>query len=335
MNEATVQKITDIKPVENSDFLDCVSVLGWKVVVHRGEYNVGDACVYISIDTIVPETEPFEFLRDTHFRVRTKKLRGQISQGLLLPLSILPEGLRNSALPGDDVSSILGVTHYEKPVPCSLSGQAKGNFPSCVSKTDELRLQSYLGVLDELDGVEVYSSVKCDGTSFTAIYNDGMFDVCSRTRALKIDDDTSKYVEIAKRYNLQEKMSIYGKNIAIQAELCGPSIQKNRLNLKEYELFVFNVYDIDKQELYSIYDMIILCNNFGLKTVTIEKVFIFDKKVYTLEYLLEIANGTYIGTKNLREGIVIRPVKPMFSKVLRGRMSFKVLNNEYLIRNKE
>jgi RNA ligase (TIGR02306 family) len=108
MNLASVQKIVDIQPIEGADAIEKVQVLGWWVVTKKGEYKVGDLCSYIQIDTIVPEKEEFEFLRKSNFRVKTIKLRQQISQGLIVPL---PTGKWKE---GDDLTEILGVKKYSK-----------------------------------------------------------------------------------------------------------------------------------------------------------------------------------------------------------------------------
>src|SRR6185312_7137005 len=108
-NLASVQKILSIKPIEGAEFIVTATVLGWEVVVKKGEFNVGDLCCYIQIDTVVPETEQFDFLRERKYRVRTIKLRKQISQGLIVPL---PKGKFKE---GDDITDLVGVKKYEKP----------------------------------------------------------------------------------------------------------------------------------------------------------------------------------------------------------------------------
>ena len=106
----SIQEIKDIKPIENADKIEVVKVLGWNVVVKKDEFKIGDKIVYAEIDSLFPEKEEFEFLRDRHFRIRTIRLRGQVSQGICFPMDILPEG--NYEI-GDDVTKILGVTKYE------------------------------------------------------------------------------------------------------------------------------------------------------------------------------------------------------------------------------
>ena len=125
-NLATIQKIREILPHNNADALEIAKVLGWNVVVKKGEFEAGDLCVYICIDSVVPETPEFEFLRNKHFRIKPIRLRGQESAGICFPLSILTN-VRSVETPpsiGEDVTDILKVVHYEKPVSAELAGVA-------------------------------------------------------------------------------------------------------------------------------------------------------------------------------------------------------------------
>jgi len=141
---ATIRKIDDLQPIEGADRIELAIVDGWKVVVTKG-LNIGDKIAYCEIDSFLPIKPEFEFLRKSSykklidgtegFRLRTVKLKGQISQGLCIPLNELPQ-LANNQI-GDDVSEILGITKYDPPIPASLSGLAKGNFPTFLKKTDE------------------------------------------------------------------------------------------------------------------------------------------------------------------------------------------------------
>jgi RNA ligase (TIGR02306 family) len=335
MREATIQKILSVESIENADSLEKATVMGWQVVAKKGEFKPGDLCVFVEIDSVLPEKPEFEFMRPRKFRVKTVRLRGVLSQGIAFPLTILPEGTEITE--GLDVSEIVGVTHYEKPVPGGQTGgKVRSNFPPYVSKTDEPRIQSNLDLLDEMKGLECVATVKINGTSATYILKDGDYHVCSRNNSFKLDDpDNEKnvYIQIGKKYDMKTKLESMGGNFAIQGEIAGPGIQKNPLGLKELELFVFNIYDIDLQKYMDSAQMNRMCFSLGLKPVPIDIFFKFD---HTLEDLLDMAQGRYYGTQqNPREGIVIRPVTEMFSGVLRGRMSFKVLNNTYLEKEKE
>ncbi|MBQ9247308.1 MAG: hypothetical protein IJ171_01830, partial [Ruminococcus sp.] len=107
---AHVEQIVDIQPIPDADKIEVATVLGWKVVIAKADgFKVGDKVVYIEIDSKVPDRPEFEFLRDRKFRVKTIKLRGQYSQGLIVPLSILGSGNYNV---GDNVTDKLGITYY-------------------------------------------------------------------------------------------------------------------------------------------------------------------------------------------------------------------------------
>lgn len=330
MNECTIQKILSVQPIENSDNIEQVKVLGWNVVVKKGEFKEGDLCVYVSLDTQLPEKSEFEFLRKDHFRIRTKKIRNCISQGLVLPLSILPDNHYPFKI-SDDVSVLLEATHYEKPIPVNLRGLVRGNFPSGVPKTDEIRIQQVPEILDEIKGKTVYSTVKCDGSSISIVYKDGDVHICSRNLSLKIEENKDNiYIKTAEKYDLINKLKKHGKNIAIQGELCGPGIQKNRMGLKEHKIFVFDVWDIDKQQYYSYYNLVLFCSNFHLDMVPIVDVFTIKNE--TIDDLLKMSEGLYDGTSSQREGIVIRGLCSDYSNTLKNRISFKVLNNKYLLK---
>lgn len=337
-NLATVQEVTDIQPIPGADAIEVAQVLGWKCVVKKGEFKVGDRGVYIAIDTIVPEKPEFEFLRKVHFRVKTIRLRKQLSQGLLLPMGVA--GVLGAPPVGHDVTEALGIKKYEKPVPAQLAGLVRGDFPaSYIHKTDEINIQSIPFAVDEIKGKEVYITVKCDGTSGTFINtarNCGVdIHVCSRNLSLK-ETEGNVYWQMFRKYNMQNIFETVGE-FAIQGEVCGPGIQKNRLGLKEIDLFVFNVYDVFNQKYLDYVTFLNFCETYKLKTVPVEKVCVFD---FTLDQLLEMAKGKYASGQN-REGIVIRPTTEMYSKLIdekygmRGRLSFKVLNNDYLEKDEE
>ena len=275
-------------------------------------------CVYIEIDTVVPEKPEFEFLRKNNFRIRTVTLRGQISQGLALPLSVLPTGDYKI---GDDVTNILEITHYTKPIPVGMGDvMRQAGLPFNIPQTDERMLQSIPDILTELMGLVVYISTKLDGTSATYAIKDKDYHVCSRGNSW-FEDDKSLYWNVSKMYNIQDKLLSMGKNLAIQGEICGPGIQKNRLDLKHHDLFVFDVFDIDKYEYFGYDQLCEFCQHLGFIMVPVECVLVFD---YNLPELIYMAKGNYKSGKK-KEGIVIRAIN---NNVI-GRLSFKVLNNDY------
>lgn len=85
---AHVEIITALSSIEGADFLELAQVLGWQCVVKKGEFQVGDKIIFCEIDSVLPELPEYEFLRKYNFRIKTQKLRGVISQGLVLPINI-------------------------------------------------------------------------------------------------------------------------------------------------------------------------------------------------------------------------------------------------------
>lgn len=336
---ASVQVIKEITPISGADMIELAGVLGWQCVVKKGEYKPGDLAVYVEIDSLLPVRPEFEFLRKNcyrkmpdgaeGFRIKTIRLRGTLSQGILFPLSIIPAAGERAAgyEPGAEVTAALGVVKYEIPVPAQLAGKVIGQFPAFLRKTDETRLQAYPEVIGEFRGKEVYVSVKCDGSSMTVYRHEGKFGVCGRNYEYAEDSVNSMW-QVARRHGLEEKLARGPVDYAIQGEICGPGIQKNPLKLSEPDIFVFDIFDIKAGRRLDLDELLKLCGELGLRSVPVESRVIFD---YTVEQLLEMAKGTYAGTPSLREGIVIRPVKEAYSAVLQGRLSVKVINNDYLL----
>ncbi|HEY0190465.1 MAG TPA: RNA ligase family protein [Kofleriaceae bacterium] len=331
----SIQAIDAIEPIAGADNILQARVMGWTVVIKKGEFAAGDPCVFFEIDSVLPDGPAWaEFMRVRKFRVRTLKLRGVLSQGLALPVSILGDGtdaeIDVDALRGLDLRDRLGVSKFEPVLPDAR--EIAGPFPARVPKTDEIRLQSALGVLDEIRGQEFYISTKCDGASATYVRDavDGLI-ACSRNWALVPGEN--HVWRLAERYRLAE---VLPPDMAIQGEVCGPGIQKNRLGLAAVELFVFNVYDLRQGAFLPLAEMQAFCAARGLPTVPIERVVVGDAAasyVHTLDGWLEAARGVYAGTKQRKEGIVIRPLVDRRSETLGSRLSFKVINNDFLLKD--
>lgn len=335
---ASIQMVSKISPIPLADRIETARVLGWDCVVRKGTFKEGDLCIYIEIDTLIPTcflSEKQED-REKYTRLKTVKMKGQLSQGLALPL-FCPGVLMlfdlkahtnyfSSVKEGDDVTEYLKVKKYEKAIPESMRGLMKGDFPVFVPKTDEVRIQSGPHALSVLNGHPYYITVKMDGTSGTFFRYKDVFGVCSRNILLEPDSDNI-YNSISKKYNLDK---VIPEGFAIQGEICGPGIQQNRLGLAEPTLYVFNIWDIVNSKYLDYEEFRELCQDLGLtKVPTIEEGLDFH---YTQEELLELAKGKYPNTSNDREGIVVRAQKETYCRGLsNNRMSFKVLNNDYLL----
>lgn len=335
---ASVQIINGITPIEGADMIECVHVLGWQCVANKGEFQVGDKCVYMEVDSFLPVCDEFEFLRDTSFkqdevlgagfRLKTRKFRGQISQGLVQPLSILPEGEYQV---GDDVTEILGIRKWEVGETVLTNGTVLHRFPGDIPKTNELRVQSYPELIDEFKKVKsYYISTKMDGTSVTMYWKDGHFGVCGRNYEY-VDNEKCAMWIYAHKHSIPEKVAEHHiGNIAIQGEFCGAGIQRNRLRLTSPEWYVFTMIDLDTHERLPLARMQELCALLELDMVPVEEV--KDDFAYSsVEELLERARGRY-PTGITKEGIVIRPLVPVYSEIIGGPLSMKVINNDYLLK---
>ena len=334
---ASIQVIKELTPISGADAILCAKVLGWECVVKRDEFQPNDKCVYFEIDSVLPIASWNDHLRkevDKKLRVRTIRLRGQLSQGLALPLSILPQGEYEV---GQDVTSIIGVEKYEPIVPAHLAGTVKGNFPAFLHKTDEPRLQSEPRVLDEIisKNIAMVGTVKMDGTSFTAYRRDADFGVCSRNLDLKETEDNAHW-KMARKLKLEEILRSDTRNLCVQGEIVGPSIQGNRLGLSEAKLYLFNLFDIDTGKYLNHTSLRDFCKKHGLNMVPVVGHNDFGSEgTTTLARLLELSNELNYDNGTPAEGIVWRPMEETYSETLKGRLSFKVISNKYIEKYKE
>ena len=332
---ASVVKIVDIQPISGADAIMVASVKGWKVVVKKDEYKVGDLAVYYEIDSFLPVRPQFEFLRKSSFkrmgssegfRLKTIKLRGQISQGLLTPI---PEGISNPK-EGDDLTEALGIVKYEPPIPAQLAGKIKGTFPSFIPKTEEIRIQNFESEVGFSPvGERAYVTEKLDGTSFTCYFNNGVFGVCGRNWELSETDDNSLW-RMAKVLELKDKMTKHGKNIALQGELIGAGINGNLYGMSDHKLFFFTGYDIDKGRRMFFDELEWVLFGLQLQMVPVlEKYgFVIPNENNIVDYMLKYAEGKSVLNMEVdREGVVVRGLEKEFS--------FKAISNTYLLGSKD
>ncbi len=353
---ATLKNIDNIQPIEGADKIELATVGGWKVVVGKDEgYKIGDLVVYCEVDSFLPIKNEFEFLRKSSFkkmldregfRLKTIKLRGQISQGLILPLSVLegeeemkigiseqPWGPQLQLGPYDDalvieegveVTNYLDIIKYEPPIPAELAGVVKGGFPSFIPKTDEERIQNLTKEFDTWKGKTFYVTEKLDGSSTTFYFKDDVFGICGRNWEYE-ESDTNTYWRVAREYDLENKMKDFGLNISIQGELIGEGIQGNPYKLKGQTVRLFNLFDIDLQEYHNLPMFEGVCNRFKMEMVPVlEKNFTLPNSI---EDLISFADAKSELNPNFdREGVVIRS--------LDRTISFKVISNKFLLNEK-
>ena|ERR1700744_1451723 len=332
---ASIQVIDDLQPIEGADMIEVATVNAWKIVVKKDEFKVGDKCVYCEIDCLMPDRPEFEFLKPRGMRVRTIKLRGQISQGLCFPVNILPDNLHNDMaisgvfwddMIGVNVTEDLGIIKYEPSIPASLAGKVKGNFPSFIPKTDEERIQNLSKYYDGFKSNIFYVTEKLDGSSATFYMKDGIFGVCSRNMDL-LESEENSFWKAARKIELEYKLRFLNiDNIAFQGELIGEGIQGNPYKLVGgQQVKFFNIWDIDTQQYYNYAEFISMLHTLGYESVPV----LADnyKLPDTIEELLKVADDkSKLNGQADREGIVVRS--------LDRHISFKVISNKFLLKEK-
>ena len=333
---ASVQIVSEIRPIEGADAIEVARINNWDVVVKKGEFNAGDFCIYFEIDSFLPIKEEFEFLRKSSykkmgaqegFRLKTIRLRGQVSQGLLIPIHV-KELFGDTVYEGMDVTELLGVVKYEPPIPAELAGKVRGNFPGFLRKTDEERVQNLskeypTWVEQDLD---FYVTEKLDGSSATFYLNNDQFGVCSRNLDLE-ETEGNTFWKVARELQIEEKLREYGRNLAIQGELIGEGIQGNPYNIKGHTVRFFNVFDIDSQTYYGL-PMFLALFEHQLKLETVPFLTNLTMKLpQTIDECLAFADGKSVLNQNFdREGVVFRTMD--------RNISFKAISNKFLLNEK-
>ncbi len=334
---ATLEVIKDLQPIPGADNIEVATVRGWKVVVRKGEFEIGSLCVFFEIDSFLPELPEFEFLRkscfatlntgETGFRIRTVKRRKQLSQGLALPLSHFSLTSKTFTI-GTDLTNFLGVKKWKHNVSAYLGGDALGNFPSFVPKTNEERIQNLSELYPLLRQKYFNVTEKLDGTSFTAFYYNDTFGVCSRNQELK-ESSSNIYWQIFHQYKIGDFLKSLPFPSAIQGEIVGGKIQGNPYKLPNYRLYVFNLINLDNQKRLDIFSSsnLSLLSNAGLDTVPLLFRDFFLPS--SLDTLIAFSSGNSLVNPNTtREGLVLRNFENSYT-------SFKVISNNFLLKQKD
>lgn len=357
---ATVRRISELRPIDGADRIELAIVDGWQSVVKKGEFQAGDLACYLEVDSFLPLDDKYEFLRASSyrkmpgagpggvlegFRLKTMKMRGEISQGLLLPLEQLPgsgedgedmagfhyvhpvmrDQTYNRVREGADLTWRLCVVKYDQAVGRALAGTAKGNFPEFIPKTDEERIQN-LGRLfhREIEG-PLYVAEKLDGSSMTVYLKDGLFGVCSRNLDLA-ETEGSNFWKVARRLGLEAGMrglrGMYN-DFAVQGELIGPGIQGNKYGLLDHDFRVFSVFDVGNRTRLGLAATVSIAGAIGAETVPIlDDSFSLPE---TAQHMLAYAEGkSALNSKTEREGVVVRSHC--------SQVSFKAISNKFLLK---
>lgn len=362
---ASVQKIIDIKPIDGADAIECAYVLGWQVVIKKGDFKTGDPVVYVEIDSKLPDKPEFEFMRARNFKVKTIKLRGCLSQGIIFPMDILPIAVYKE---DDDVTDIIGVKQYDKDLDevefgsssngnnskyknkyikkllrykffrdLLLPSENKEKFPSFISRTEELRIQNKPSLLNDKE-TEYIVTEKLDGTSLTIFmkrlprrwYQFATrydFGVCSRN--LRLPESDVLYWCVAKKYRIHELLM---DTIQTMPNVDFAAIQGEIIAPKVQG----NKYQVTEPQLY-VFNFITnrgkhssgawekIVRMYGMNWVPI-----LDNHFTmpdTMEELLKYAEGKSQLCDVEREGIVCRNYEK--------DISFKVISNKFLLKNNE
>lgn len=345
---ARVVTIDNVEKHPNADALDICTVGGWNIITKIGEYKTGDLAVMCEIDSWVPHElapflskgkEPREYKGVKGERLKTAKLRGVVSQGLLLPFTetladyakdydsdgqpfwMGPEDFFNV---GGDVSEVLGIVKWEPEIPAQLAGQVRGNFPSQIPKTNQERVQNIKKEISIArdQGLQFVIEEKLEGSSLTMYLDiEDEFHVCSRNLDLK-NDGANSFWRAAIKYDVENVMRQNNlRSYAIQAELLGPGIQGNIYKLPDVEFYVFDVYSVKQSRYLYPVERRELIANLGLNQVP---VVCESTTLGTMEEIISLADGKSMLYNTLREGIVF--------KQLDGDMTFKSISAQYLIK---
>lgn len=326
---ASIRRIDNIQSIPGADAIEVATVGGWQVVIKKGEFAVGDLAVYCEIDSWIPNdlapflskgSEPREYNGVRGERLRTVKLRGQVSQGLLLPLEPTCADIESRLFEGLDVSAPLNIQKWEAPIPASLAGDVRGPFPNFIPKTDQERIQNLTQEFDTWNGLEWEVTEKLDGSSMTVYHKDGDFGVCSRNWNLADSQGNSMWQQ-ARKYNLEQVLAQEG-NYAVQGEIIGEGIQGNPYKIRGQDFFVFDVFDINEQRYLSPAERIGFVERNGLNHVPV-----INSDIATpvsVNVTLELAEGRSVLNPNTeREGLVFKSG---------GEVSFKAISNKFLLK---
>lgn len=335
---ATVRKISDVIPINEANSICIYQVDGWQVVDSIGKYKVSDCVVYLEVDSWVPhELAPFlskgnparNYNGVDGERLRTIRLKGALSQGLLIPIETCSDvsGCTSLLQIGADVSDLLNIQLWEPILPPQLAGIAKGNFPVFVPKTNQERIQNMSSKITSFKGQKFEITEKLEGSSCTFFFTDNRFGVCSRNLEL-CETDSNTFWQIARKLDIEKKMRAWGEfglNVALQGELVGPGIQGNLYGLIEHKFYLFDVFNIVKQKYVPRDQRVCISESLQLEHVPVVDVINIGG---TIDHYLEYAKGTsFLNSSKHREGLVFKQIN--------GDFSFKVINNDYLLRQKQ
>lgn len=332
---ATARRILSIEEHPNAVRLEIATILGWRCIIGKGDFVKDQLVLWLEIDSWVPtELAPFltkpghspkEFEGIKGERLRSAKLRSILSQGLILSL---PGGEFKE---GDDLTELLGIKFWERPVAANMRGQIEGSFPYFIRRTKQERVQNIPEVL--LDTETLYEvSLKVDGSSITIFQKDGVIGVCSHNIYLKNTEENSgnAFIAAAKTSGIIEALQADGRNLAVQGELAGPNIQKNRAGFKDVQIYIFDIWNIETQQYLSKEERSEFCSAYNLIHIPIthNKISLANLSINNMAAILALPDSFGL----LYFPMINQPIEGLVFKAIDGSKSFKVINNTYLLK---
>lgn len=337
---ATVRRIREIKNIIGADRIQLAIVDGWNVVVRKDEFKVDELVLYFEIDSWVPH-DVAPFLSDPNLekfyegvrgnRLKTKKLRGETSQGLILPLTrSLKMEFYHAVAPNrmpiedDDFTDILGILKWEPEIPEEMKKIAVGAVPWFVPSTSLDRIQNIRDVSIFEETYEI--TEKLDGMALAIKEtDDGSLRIFSRGWELKYSEDSI----FARGVKTIEKNMEGTCGYVVQGELIGPGIAKNKYMLDELRFYVYKIYDIANRKYVSPEMRRQMCAMKKFNHVpVIDEDFVIDHSFDPIDSILKLADGkSEIKSKVLREGLVFQS--------LTSDKQFKAISNNFLIKHDE
>lgn len=344
---ASIERIQEVRPIPGADKICAYRVNGWWAVDKINAFKPGDLCIYLSIDSWSPHEltpflskgkEPREYNGVRGERVRTIRLRGQLSQGIILDPQILVDQYDfrpDHIVEGICVEATLGIQKWEAPVPAQLQGQVKGNYPPEIPKTDQTRIQSLVEYTDHYYEQTWTIQEKLDGTSATYYLNsDDEFMVTSRNINLK-ETEGNTYWTMARKYDIERRMrELNMQGLALRMEIIGPGIQKNLYKLDEHTPYLYDVYDAVNSTYLDTHRVQVIAQDLELNHVPIISLgfepvreFGADNQGEFLERVLAMAEGrSQLNGKTEREGLVWKSLSD-------PNLSWKAISNRFLLKN--
>lgn len=246
--DVTFETIKEIRAIEGADLIEAATLADkdfWFVVA-KGSFKTGQQCVYFPIDSILPDDLILKLglvgklAGKQHNRVKTKKLRGQVSQGIVADPEVLGVSM-NSSRP---LHLTLGVTKYEPPEVLEKTCRLV-SLPDGMSKYDIESVDRHPIEALELFKQPVWVSEKLEGTNVGLLVEADKDRLCTRLHEIvEIEGFQHTHWKTARRGLLDlghEIRSVLGQDVILYGELIGPKIQGNIYGLSEHRILLYDI----------------------------------------------------------------------------------------------